>query len=229
MDGEVIGIQNLIVDLRYNKSGTTEMAELMGDLIAPEVTRGRTFATYTFNSQNSDRNRTKMFEPHVSSVGVSTLIVLATGHTAGAAELLINAFNELDDVKLILVGGITGGMDTGMYRKKDAASNDQYVYDAYSPAFSCANGNKKGDYQYGIVPHAPVDEWSNANIVWLEEWAWRPSAKYKDALMVKAMQYADGSINSPTTVAQFQTSGNIAGYPRLFSVRHSMIMSSISE
>jgi hypothetical protein len=227
--GEVVGINNLIVDLRYNKSGTVEVAELMGDLIAPESARGKTFATYTFNSQNSSLNHSKLFEPHASSVGMTTLIVIATGHTAGAAELLINAFNGLDDVRLVLVGDITGGMNTGMYRKKDAANTDRYIYDAYSLAFSCANGNGLGGYQYGIVPHAPVNEWSEANIVWPEEWDWRPSAKYKDALVVKAMQYAEGNINPPTTVAQFQTSGNVAGYPRLFSVRHSMVMESISE
>jgi hypothetical protein len=227
--GETVGINNLIVDLRYNKSGVTEMAELMGDLIAPESARGKTFATYTFNSQNSALDRTKTFEPHASSVGMTTVIIIATGHTAGAAELLINAFNGLGDVRLILVGGITGGMNTGMYRKKSAALNNEYIYDAYSLAFSCTNGNDMGGYQYGIVPHAPVDEWSEANIVWPEEWTWRPGAKYKDALLVKAMQYADGSIDPPTTVAQFQTSGNISGYPRLFSVRHSMIMESISE
>jgi hypothetical protein len=229
VDGEVVGIDNLIVDLRYNKSGTTEMAELVGDLIAPESLRGKTFAKYTFNPQNSGLNRTKMFEPHASSVGMTTVIIIATGHTAGAAELLINAFNGLEDVKLILVGAITGGMNTGMYRKKNAASNDQYIYDAYSLAFSCANDKEKGGYQYGIVPHAQVDEWSEANIIWVDDWTWRPGAKYKDALMTKAMQYADGSINPPTTEAQFQISGNIAGYPRLFSVRHSMIMESISE
>jgi hypothetical protein len=228
-NGEVVGIGSLILDLRYNKSGTTEMAELLGDLIAPEAVRGQPFATYTFNSKNSESNRTKTFEPHASSVGVSTLIILATGHTAGAAELLINAFNGLDGVRLILIGGITGGMNTGMYRKKEAASLGDYIYDAYTPAFSCANGSGLGGYQYGIVPHAPVDEWNNDNIVWPEDWTWQPGAKYKDALLAKAMQYAEGSINPPTTLAQFQTSSNVAGYPRLFSVRHTMIMNSISE
>jgi hypothetical protein len=229
VNGEVVGINNLIVDLRYNKSGTTEMAELMGNLIAPESMSGKTFAKYTFNAQNSALDRTATFSPHASSVGMTTVIILATGHTAGAAELLINAFNGSEDVRLILIGSITGGMDTGMYRKKEAASSDEYIYDVYSLAFGCANGNDAGGYQYGIVPHAPVDEWSEAYIIWPTEWAWRAGDKYKDALMVKAMQYAEGSINPPTTTAQFQTSGNVSGYPRLFSVRHTMVMESISE
>jgi hypothetical protein len=229
VNGEVVGINNLIVDLRYNRSGTTEMAELMGNLIAPQSMSGKTFAKYTFNTQNSALDRTATFSPHASSVGMTTVIILATGYTAGAAELLINAFNGSEDVRLILIGSITGGMDTGMYRKKEAAASDEYIYDAYSLAFSCANGNDAGGYQYGIVPHAPVDEWSEAYIIWPTEWAWRAGDKFKDALMVKAMQYAEGSINPPTTNAQFQTSGNVSGYPRLFSVRHSMVMESISE
>lgn len=228
-NGETVGIDNLVLDLRYCKTGSVEMAELMGNLIAPESIRGQIFAKYIFNEQQSSHNRTATFEPHEHSVGVDKLIVIATRHTAGAAELLINAFNGVDGVKMILVGGVTEGMSTGMVRFRDAAELGEYVYDAYPLAFKCRNASMSDtdDYNYGITPHAPIDEWTDANIVWPPEFTYVSTAKYKDAFLVRALQYAVGSLDPPANPAQFQISGNIPAYPKLFPVRPTMTMDTI--
>lgn len=219
------GVNSLVLDLRYSKNGSVRTAELMANLIAPEAISGKTFVKYQFNEQTGREIEEVKFAPHAQSIGVPMLIVLTTTHTAGPAELVINGFNAMgDDVKLIVVGEVTEGMNAGMVPFRDAVSSEEYEYDAYPVAFECFNANGEGKYSNGISPNGhTVSEWEETNLTWVD-WEWKAGAKHKDALLVTALQYAEGNIQPPTLPAIFPQSGSKQGLPRNFSVRPAMIM-----
>lgn len=212
--------ETLILDLRYNRGGSVETAELMANLIAPQSLAGRTFATYTFNNGTA---RT-VFEPHSSGIAVSRLIVIATEFTAGAAELLINAFNGMEDMEFVLIGSRTEGMNVGTVALEDAVDNNEYVYNIYPVAFSCANDAGTGNYKHGFSPNGQqISEWDDTNIVWDTNFGVHVG-KSADALLVAALQYAVGNVDLPPRPATIQTSGAREGYPRLFSFPAAMTM-----
>lgn len=217
-----VGIDNLILDLRYNHSGSVEMAELMANLIAPQTVKDndRTLVTYDF----FDHERTVKFEPHESGIGVDKLIVIGTQNTAGASELVINAFNELEEVGFVLIGSTTEGMSAGMAALRDVVESTEYVYDVYPVAFSCSNDAGHGKYKHGFSPNGQqVSEWAIENIVWDTQFGVY-TGKSRDALLGVALQYADGSMPVPANPASIQSAGTKLGKPRLFSVQPAMTM-----
>ncbi len=90
-------LTHFILDLRYSKTGTVEMAKLMADLLVPEAARGKIFARYEFGDNAPQKNIEALFEPHANSLGMSTVFILTSKFTSGAAELLINALTGIPD------------------------------------------------------------------------------------------------------------------------------------
>ncbi len=218
------GITHLILDLRYNKSGTVEMAKLMADLILPSDYNGQVFANYEFNSKHADQNHSAVIASHANSVGLKTVFILTSGHTAGASELLINGLLGLDGITLVVIGEKTEGMNVGMVKRTYA--NNGYVYGVYPAAFRCYNAKSNGDYQYGLLPNGgEVNEWNGDNIKWSSTWNWKdfPGAT-EDPLLYKALTYVVGNAAMPANPVLYATSQQKSGYPRIFSVQASMIM-----
>ncbi len=157
-----------ILDLRYNKNGSVEMAELMGNLLVgnTEGVADKLFSNYEFDKGNPKapaRTEAK-FAPHQYGIGVGTVYVITSRYTAGASELLINALRGLDQnvVKLVVVGESTQGLAAGMVKQTIAHPTDpEWEYSAWMLAFRCSNGTEYRDYTWGLVPNGgTVDEWS---------------------------------------------------------------------
>ncbi len=105
------GVTDLIIDLRYNGGGLVNTTELLGDFLGGSVANGLVFSRTVFNSNNSAANRTEFFQQLFNSLNLSRLIVIATGSTASASELLTNSMEP--HVEVTIVGDTTFGKPVG--------------------------------------------------------------------------------------------------------------------
>lgn len=123
------GIEELILDLRYNTGGYTQTAQVLGSLIAPPsvVQLGEVFNKEVYNSQLSDSMNgdthfassftlegiSKKLNTLEANPGVKHLWVITTGHSASASESLICGLYPYMDITL--VGSTTYGKFCGGY------------------------------------------------------------------------------------------------------------------
>ncbi|MEJ7683158.1 MAG: S41 family peptidase [Segetibacter sp.] len=126
------GIDELIVDLRYNPGGSTATQDALADLIAPASANNQTMYKYVYNQslqqgdfpllkhkagyENesfSEANNTQNFE-NTGGLNLSRVFFIVSGSsTASASELLINNLKPYMDVKLI--GDTTYGKPVGFF------------------------------------------------------------------------------------------------------------------
>ena len=110
-DFESRGVTDLVLDLRYNGGGLVRIAELLGDYLGGSIAEGDVFSKTLYNADNSDRNSTENFARLGASLALSRLVVIASGRTASASELVINGLEPHADV--VIVGATTFGKPVG--------------------------------------------------------------------------------------------------------------------
>ena len=106
------GVNELVLDLRYNGGGLVDVAVHLSSLIGGSTTAGKVLATYVHNTRNSALNKSLRFEA-VSPLNLSQLVVIATRSSASASELVINALRPYMPVAII--GDTTYGKPVGQY------------------------------------------------------------------------------------------------------------------
>jgi len=145
------GIDELVLDLRYNPGGSIAMASILLDKIAGAAFEGQLQFTLQYNEANQDRNEEGIFEADENSLGqLQRIVVLTTPNTASASELVINALRPYIDV--VTVGTRTYGKPVGMEIKEYNAR----LY--FLVNFELVNMEGVGDYYDGFAPDCPVDD-----------------------------------------------------------------------
>ncbi len=116
------GVNDVVLDLRYNPGGDSEALQYMASLLAPAsaVSSKSEMIYYEFNStlqryQGYDRESTGLHFTDAPGVNLdlSRLVVLVGGNTYSASEATIWSLMPYMDVTLI--GDTTGGKNTMMY------------------------------------------------------------------------------------------------------------------
>jgi C-terminal processing protease CtpA/Prc len=228
------GLDHFILDLRYNKSGSVEMAELMGNLLVGGVdgVSGRTFSDYITNgnSATSHLARRATFASHAAGLDLPMVFILTSRHTAGAAELLINALRGLDQtvVKLVVVGEVTQGLSAGMVRTTHAEAAGEWEYSAWMLACRCENDAGQSDWMFGLSPNGTVvNEWERGeNMRWSATWGWKPglSLQTQDPFLRGAVDYIRGSRDIPVGMVLNASQRKRSGLPRQFCFPTNMMM-----
>jgi len=157
------GINELVVDLRYNPGGSTETQNALADLIAPAAADNQKMYTYQFNQQLQQGNFPLLkkkpgfgnvsFAESINTVnykkagalGLSRVFFIVTGSTASASELLINNLRPYMTVKL--VGDTTYGKPVGFFPIEIASK-----YAIYPISFRTINSAGNADYYNGFAP-----------------------------------------------------------------------------
>jgi len=138
------GVTELVLDLRYNGGGRTVVAKYLADLVGGKNTDGRVFQNFVHNDRYPDWDSSVRFSAYSISLDLDRLIVIATGSTASASEVVINGLRPFIDV--IIIGGVTSGKPVGMYGHDFC---DKHI----SPVeFNVTNSDGEGDYFDGIPP-----------------------------------------------------------------------------
>ncbi len=156
------GINELIVDLRYNRGGSTATQDTLANLIAPLAANNQKMYTYQFNEQLKQGNfpllkkkpdfQNTSFAESVNTVtyekagtlNLSRVFFIVSGSSASASELLINNLKPYMDVKLI--GDTTYGKPVGFF------PIDISSYAIYPVSFRTVNSAGNADYYNGFAP-----------------------------------------------------------------------------
>lgn len=162
-----LGVQELILDMRYNRGGQMNVAQKLASLIAGSSNSGEVFVKYMYNDKQGDTNSDVLLKSETNSLNLSELIVLTSGSTASASEAVINGLKPYMTVTTI--GSPTYGKPVGMNVWRYA---DHYVF--VPVTFKLVNSLGVGDYYAGL----PVDsnmkdglewEFSDRNEIYLKE------------------------------------------------------------
>jgi C-terminal processing protease CtpA/Prc len=158
------GIEDLVLDIRYNGGGYLEIAAELGFMIAgPERTAGKTFERTTFNDKHPDRNPITG-EP-LAGIGFPStaygfsatpgealphldlprVFVLTSRDTCSASEAVINGLRGVD-VEVIQIGLTTCGKPYGFYPRDNCGTT------YFSIQLQGVNDKGFGDYADGFVP-----------------------------------------------------------------------------
>lgn len=143
------GVNEVIIDLRYNGGGLFSTAVLLGDFFGGDVAENLIFSKTVFNELRATANNTTTFFARLlNSVSLSRLVVIATGNTASASELVINGMDP--HVEVTIVGANTFGKPVGQVGLEFC---DQILRPT---AFQTMNANDFGDYFDGLPVDCPA-------------------------------------------------------------------------
>jgi C-terminal processing protease CtpA/Prc len=146
------GINNLIIDLRYNGGGSLGVAKYLGNIIAGKRAAKKIFNTTQYNNYKSEFSSSDFFEEDENSLDIQSVVAITTESTASASELLINSLKPFIDTKI--AGTPSHGKPVGMRI---------FVYYNWVVApitFKSLNAKGEGDYFKGL----PVDGYSDDDL-----------------------------------------------------------------
>jgi len=169
------GVDDLVLDIRYNGGGFLGIASQMAYMIAgPARTAGRTFETTQFNDKYpiTDPITGQPIEPvpfvdetlgfsvpagqPLPTLNLSRVFVLTGSNTASASEAIMNGLRGVG-FELIQIGSTTRGKPYGWYAQENCGTTYSTIQ------FRGVNEVNFGDYTDGFTPSA-VDD-GEANIL----------------------------------------------------------------
>jgi C-terminal processing protease CtpA/Prc len=146
------GVNDVIIDMRYNGGGLVDTAELLGDYLGGFANDGLVFSNTEFNADRAPQyNSTDRFSRRGNSLDTMRLIVIASGGTASASELVTNSMIPYADVWI--VGENTFGKPVGQVGIDFCT--DQILRPT---AFRTTNANGDGDYFDGLPVDCPAED-----------------------------------------------------------------------
>lgn len=165
------GIQDLILDLRYNYGGSVASAAALCALIPSGITSGSHFITYKGNKNGGEVRRTFSqqiaYDPgalsfttlRANSLGISKVYILTSGSTASASEIVIN--NLKPYMQVVQVGDITLGKDMAGFTVEDKRKPRKISWQMHPVIYKVFNANGEGGYSNGITPQKSVSEYAS--------------------------------------------------------------------
>ncbi|WP_028295265.1 S41 family peptidase [Olivibacter sitiensis] len=194
------GIEDLILDLRYNPGGFVSTAGMLCGLIQNNFDENSQFLQYVFNGNFG--NEVASYLQTIGSgniaavksnnLNLNRVFILATNNSASASELVINNLRPfLGDANVIHIGKTTVGKNEGSFLIKDRRTPRQIEWGIQPIVLKIANSNGYGDYPNGLSPTYDVDEWDVLPFVEL--------GSASDPLVAKALSLIDPSMASAAT------------------------------
>lgn len=161
------GINDLIVDLRYNEGGAVPTAEYLDSAMAPASAQGKVMYKYFYNDKLTKVAsqlglESQVLFPAGGSLHLDHVFFIVSRSTASASELTLNNLKPYMDVKL--VGDTTYGKPVGFidFTINDYVNgNKKYLADLYAIDFATTNANGEGNYFKGIPPDVEAADYVN--------------------------------------------------------------------
>ncbi len=154
------GVNDVIVDLRYNGGGYVSVQNVLADWLVPSSGNNGVMEVQQYNDNYANFNETVKFQKK-GSLNLSRLFVIVSKNTASASELLINSLKPYMDVQLIGPSN-THGKPVGFF---PIPVGDWYIFPV---SFRTVNKNGEGNYFNGIsLTHQVMDgldkDWGDSN------------------------------------------------------------------
>ena len=167
------GIDDLVLDLRYNNGGEILSSTVMATMIAGPAHQGKTLAKLTFNEERTAAGESAAYKIGVKetieypdgylpieealqhSIDLERVFVIATNITASASEIIINGLRGLD-IEVNLIGTRTSGKNVGMEGYSKKYRNYDFLF--YPVSFYIENAKGFSDYPEGFEPDIYLDD-----------------------------------------------------------------------
>ena len=137
------GVQDVVVDLRYNGGGYVNVAERLANHLAPSAANGGVMMTQKYNQQYSNYNSTKTFRKR-GALNLNRLFFIVGSGTASASELLINSLKPYMEV-ILLGPSKTHGKPAGYF---PIPVGNWYIFPV---SFITVNKSGEGNYYSGMA------------------------------------------------------------------------------
>ncbi len=142
------GIQELIIDLRYNGGGSVAVAEQIVNNLIQTANSGKLMYVNKYNTLKSNLATNRSFAK-VGSISLDKVIFITSRGSASASELVINILDSYLDI--VLIGDNTYGKPVGSfplssYNRVLQTNNVELV----PITFAIANADGKADYFEGF-------------------------------------------------------------------------------
>ncbi len=157
------GVQDLILDIRYNLGGSIAISGLLSALIMPSFDENKMYVEYKYNDDLNellDAFRFHSFKSlfskewlpkvPVANLNLNKVYVLATFNSASASELVIN--NLRPYMNVIHIGDSTRGKNEGSITIEDERVPRQIDWAIQPIILKLANAEHYGDYHKGLGP-----------------------------------------------------------------------------
>lgn len=167
------GVEDLVLDFRYNNGGEILSSTLMATMIAGQEHKGEILAKLTFNAQRTAAGEEASYRIGVPetkeypdgymlieeglrhSLDLDRVFVITSGYTASASEIIINGLRGLG-LEVNLVGTKTSGKNVGMEGYSTSFRN--YDFLLYPVTFYIENAKGFRDYPEGFEPDLYLDD-----------------------------------------------------------------------
>lgn len=219
------GVQELVLDLRYNPGGTVITAAMLGSMIYSPDT-GKNFIAFDYNDKHSEENQylnffdvVYLFNDDFEVTGVEALnsleldrvFILTSRGTASASEAIINGLNPYMNV--VVIGEQTVGKNVGSRTLYDAPASDftnksmanpKHKYAIQPLTTKIINSVGFGEFEDGFTPEIEISELDYLLDI-------KPLGNKEEILLSTALNYLSPTRTAPMYTPSFPTQTIIAG------------------
>nr|WP_315035435.1 S41 family peptidase [uncultured Chryseobacterium sp.] len=165
------GVQELILDLRYNYGGSVSSAAALCSLIPSGISGNSPFIIFKGNKNGGEVKRTFTeqiaYDPkaldfntlRANALGLNKVYILTSNSTASAAEIVVN--NLKPYLQVIQIGDVTLGKDMAGFVVEDKRKPKKISWQIHPVIYKVFNGNGAGEYNTGISPQIKVNEYND--------------------------------------------------------------------
>jgi Periplasmic protease len=151
------GVNEFVLDLRYNNGGLLSSATILCAILAPETALGKELGHLKYNDKQSPQIRSfnmseSLLNPSGRNLNLETLYVLTSNSTASASEMIINSLKPFMEV--VVIGEQTEGKNVGSLPYTSEDKN----WEMHPIVCQIYNSDNFTDYANGFPPDYELNE-----------------------------------------------------------------------
>ncbi|EGN76422.1 periplasmic protease [Idiomarina sp. A28L] len=139
---QLLGVDELIIDLRYNSGGLVRVANQLSSQAAWDSVENEIFLTFQYNENYDNEDYFFDLGPGIERLNLNRVYVLTTGASCSSSELVINSLSPF--VEVVTIGEPTCGKPVG---QQPGEICDKVVF---AITFQTVNAEGFGDYFDGL-------------------------------------------------------------------------------
>lgn len=164
---EIQGVEEFVLDLRFNGGGLLTCAQLLSSLLAPSEALGKPFCVTVSNPVRNQRKEypfLKQNELGSGNLNLKRLYVLTGQQTASSSEAVINCLIPyMGRENIRLIGMKTIGKAVG---SEPFGEDGEYGYLLHPITLRIYNTDGNADYENGFVPDEEINEITFGNTLY---------------------------------------------------------------
>jgi carboxyl-terminal processing protease len=155
------GVNDVVVDLRYNGGGFVMLAAYMLNYLVPSAGNNQLMLTYQYNDKYAARFNSSLTFAKKGNLNLTRVFFIVSKQSASASEMAINCMKPFVDVKIVGPGN-TYGKPVGFF---PIPTGSWYIFPV---SFRTINKNNEANFFNGFAPdHIAPDgldkNWGDVN------------------------------------------------------------------